>query len=87
MMMYKGLDLSEMSFNELAVLEQAIQREREQRKEKRFSELTKNAADALTILRKEFPYVELIVDTGEDGFGKINLFDYFCSFDATDFSR
>ena len=86
-MMYKGIDLSDMSLNDLAVLEQAIHREKEQRKEKRFSELAKNAAEALTALRNEFPYVELTIDTQEDEYGKINLFDYFSHFDARDFSR
>lgn len=77
------LDFSEMKWSDLEELEKAIHFEKECRKEKRFNELATAAANALTALKLEYPYVELsfAVDCEDCGTeNDVNLFDHFDSF-------
>jgi hypothetical protein len=87
--MCKNVDFADMSWDELEALEKAIHFEKVHRKEKRFNELAKAAADALTILKDEYPYVELTFEAHCECCGEsteVNLFDYFKHFGAGHFS-
>ena len=87
--MCKNVDFIDMSWDELEALEKAIHFEKMQRKEKRFNELAKAAAEALTALKDEYPYVELTFEAHCEDCGEsteVNLFDYFKRFGAGDFS-
>lgn len=81
--------ISDMSLNELEVLEKAIHSEKIYRKEKRFNELAKTAAEAMTTLKNEYPYVELTFKVNCkccDCSAEVNLFNYFNHFESGDFS-
>ncbi len=87
--MCKNVDFIDMSWDELEALEKAIHFEKMHRKEKRFNELAKAAADALTALKDEYPYVELTFEArceDCDCGTEVNLFDYFNHFGAGHFS-
>jgi hypothetical protein len=77
-----------MSWDELEALENAIRSEKTRRKEKRFNELAKAAAEALTALKDEYPYVELTFEARCENCDRdtaVNLFDYFNHFVFDDF--
>lgn len=87
--MCKNVDFVDMSWEELEALEKAIHFEKTHRKEKRFNELAKAAAEALTALKDEYPYVELTFDVcceACDCSTEVNLFDHFKHFGAGHFS-
>lgn len=87
--MSKNVDFVDMSWDELEALEKAIHFEKTHRKEKRFNELAKAAAEALTALKSEYPYVELTFEAhceDCDESTEVNLFDYFKRFGVGDFS-
>ena len=87
--MCKDVDFINMSLNELEALEEAIHLEKMRRKEKRFNELAKAAAEALTVLGDEYPCVGLIFEVyceDCDCRTEVNLFDYFNHFRAGHFS-
>ncbi len=86
--MCKNFDFVDMSWNELEALEKAIHFEKMHRKEKRFNELAKAAADALNALKAEYPYVELNFTAGCEDCGsdnEVNLFDYIKHLGSGDF--
>lgn len=83
-------NLKNFSNSELEEMSNAIKREMDTRKDERFKELTSVAANALNLLKQEFPWVSLTVTGGCYSCGEdvdINLFDYFTHFEASDFSR
>ena len=87
--MSKEVNFVGMSWDELEALEKAIHFEKMHRKEKRFNELAKAAAEALTVLKDEYPYVELTFEArceDCDCSVEVNLFDYFNHFGAGHFS-
>ena len=87
--MCKNVDFVGMSWDELEALEKAIHSEKMHRKEKRFNELAKAAAEALTALKDEYPYVELTFEARCEDCDcgiEVNLFDYFKHFGAGHFS-
>lgn len=67
------IDIKKLSIDELHELSTAI----DNRREEKFNELARNAANALNELKEEFPRAELIFDL-DDGvhFEVVNLFDY-----------
>lgn len=83
-------NLKTFSNNELEEMATAIKREMDSRKDERFKELTTVAANALNLLKQEFPWVSLTV-SGEcpscDYDVDINLFDYFTHVEPSDFVR
>lgn len=87
--MCKNIDFIDMSWDELEELEKAVHLEKIHRKEKRFNELAKVAAEALTALKNEYPCVELTIEAHCEECGEsidLNLFDYFKHFGAGHFS-
>lgn len=87
--MCKNVDFINMSWGELEALEKAIHFEKIHRKEKRFNELAKTAAEALTALKDEYPCVELTFEVRCEDCDcgvKVNMFDYFNHFGAGHFS-
>ena len=86
--MCKNVDFIDMSWDELEALEKDIHFEKIRRKEKRFNELAKAAAEALTNLKDEYPCVELTLEARCEDCDcriEVNLFDYFNHFVCDDF--
>ena len=79
------IDIKKLSFDELNELNAAINKEITNRREERFSELARHAANALNELKEEFPYVELNIALDDEGYAEVNLFDSFNHFSEHDF--
>ena len=71
------MDIKKLSFDELNELNAAIHKEIVNRKEERFCELARHAANAFNELKEEYPFVELNITLDEDDYCEINIFDYF----------
>lgn len=79
------IDIKKLSFDELQELSAAINKEIVNRREERFSELARHAANALNELKEEFPYVELNVSFDDEGYCEVNVFDEYDHFEEHDF--
>ena len=61
-MTIKNIKLSEISTEDLAQLENLIQKEKQSRKENRYRELCNKIIKDLEVFQKEFPFESIVVD-------------------------
>lgn len=61
-MTIKDIKLSEISTEDLAQLENLIQKEKQSRKESRYRELCNKIIKDLEVFQKEFPFESIVVD-------------------------
>lgn len=82
--------LKDCSISELEEMAKAIKMEMDSRDEARFKELSKIAADALNVLRMEYPWVSYDINCGCEACGEsveVNIFDAVDRFEASRFRR